>query len=72
MFRVRKRPFFTRRAIACRETPRIRAASACEIHSSALVRDFVKWVDTVNLFVLSFLIVTSYYHVHAAIAEVTR
>ena len=71
MSSVRNRPFLTSRAIACRETPRILAASACEIHSSAAALVFIKWVDNVNLFVLSFLIATSYYrcYVYSAIAK---
>ena len=49
IFKVWKRCRFSSRAIACRETPRIRAASACEIHSSACSG---KWVDIDNLFVI--------------------
>jgi hypothetical protein len=41
------RPRFTKRAMACLDTPRIRAASACEIHSSGQSGN--KLVDIDNL-----------------------
>lgn len=42
-------------AIAWRETPRMRAASAGDIHSSGLKLRLNKLVDKVNLFLIKFL-----------------
>ena len=47
--------------MAWRDTPRIRAASACEIQSSESTAP-EKWVDIVNLFTLSFFMKRPYYH----------
>jgi len=54
MEKVWNLPFLIRLEIACRETRRMRAASACEIQSSASVDRLDKWVDDVNLFLLCF------------------
>ena len=53
MVKVFKRPLFTNLAIACLETPLMRAASACEIQSFVFpIEDgtLEKLVDTVNPF----------------------
>jgi hypothetical protein len=54
MEKVWNLPFLIRLEIACRETRRMRAASAWEIQSSASADRLDKWVDVVSRFLLSF------------------
>src|SRR5215475_13189361 len=49
------RPFRTSLEIACRETPRSWAASACEIQSEGTIDCLLKLVDKVNLLYYTFV-----------------